>query len=81
MFLIFPGGNVIVRSARVLGTMNPPPMPVKARMTQSAMKLSENPDAIEHMVHHVDATTIIFLCPKIMPRRPPMRTNAPWVKL
>ena len=57
-FLILPGGNVIVRSARVLGTMNPPPTPVNARMAHRAMKFVANPDAIEHAVHHADAKRI-----------------------
>lgn len=65
----------------MLGTMNPPPTPVKARMTHNAMKFLLNPDAIVHRVHNTDATMVTLLWPKIMPRRPPMRMNAPWVNL
>jgi len=81
MFRIRPGGNVMVRRAIEFGTIIPPPIPVRARSVQSAMKFLVKPDTSENNTHHTPEIVTMFLCPKIIPSRPPIRTKAPCVKL
>lgn len=63
MFRILPGGTLIVRRARALGTMNAPPIPVKALITQTEIKLVMNPVTSEKIVHQIPDARRTLLCP------------------
>jgi hypothetical protein len=63
IFRIFPGGTLMVRRARALGTMNAPPIPVKALITQTEIKVVMNPVTSEKIVHQTPAARSTLLCP------------------
>jgi hypothetical protein len=63
IFLIRPGGNVIVSSAIVFGAIYPAPIPVRPLRTQKATMPFVKPVIREKSVHHAPATTRVVLWP------------------
>lgn len=63
MFRVLPGGNVIVSKAIAFGTIRAPPIPLRARMTDSVITLLMKPETRWKMTQITAAATTVFLWP------------------
>lgn len=70
-----------ISNETALGPMKAAPTPASALKIRIIMILVPNAVASVQMTQRLEPTARIFLWPKMSPRRPPMRTNAPWVIL
>lgn len=81
IFLNFPGGQVIAIKATILGIINAPPIPDKARTVINPAKVGMNPLTVVQMQNQIPPRSRMFLWPYTAPSLPLIKTNVPWVRL
>jgi len=79
-FRLGPGGKVMPSRATMFGTMRPPPIPHKPLIKHIATRLLANPPHKAQRTHQTPPAVSMFLWPYTAPKRPPIRTKAPWVR-
>jgi hypothetical protein len=67
--------------ATMLGIINAPPIPDKARTVMNPPKVGTNPLTVVQTQNQTPPRSKIFLWPYTAPSLPLIKTNVPWVRL